>query len=99
MGCCGNLECVDLISGGDRTPESTATAMSPAASRGGYDAHHTLCWRKSSRSGDKRLSQVARTADRVLVRDSENPSVVLDLSLYAWCCFVDGVGKGDFDLE
>ena len=64
------------------------------------DAEWTAAqWRKSSRSpdGPPGCLECASVGDRVGVRDSHDPAVMLVFARRAWSDFVAGVKRGEFD--
>jgi hypothetical protein len=57
-------------------------------------------WRKSSRCGTAACVEVAKVADRYLVRDSKSPeSATLSFTTDEWSAFVDGVTAGEFRFD
>lgn len=42
--------------------------------------------------------EVARDGDRILLRDSERPGTVVEMSLASWQAFAAGIKKGEFDF-
>jgi hypothetical protein len=58
----------------------------------------TIRWRKSSRSARDNCVEVARTAQRVLVRDSKDPDgAVLHFCGPDWRAFLTTLDDGAFD--
>ncbi len=58
---------------------------------------NTLAWRKSSRCGTSTCVEVAADGDRILVRDSKNPTAGhLTFTRAEWTDFQAGVLAGDF---
>lgn len=58
-------------------------------------------WKKSSRSGANGGScvEVRRQDETIQVRDSKDPNgPVLNFTPSEWVAFVDGTGKGEFNL-
>lgn len=63
--------------------------------------YETAEWRTATASGDNgQCVQVATNlSGRVLVRDSKNPNgPVLIFTPGEWAAFLDGAGKGEFDI-
>jgi hypothetical protein len=59
-----------------------------------------LKWRKSSFSGSSGCVEVARSHDRVFVRDSKDSSgAVVEVTTHDWKIFLEGVLNGEFSLE
>ena len=56
-----------------------------------------LSWRRSSRCADAACVEVAAASDRILLRGSEEPRVVVSLTPAEWTAFLAGVKAGDFD--
>ena len=55
-------------------------------------------WRRSKRCADGACVEVMQDLDgRVLIRDSQHPETVLDLTADQWSVFLTGVTQGDFD--
>jgi len=55
-------------------------------------------WRKSTYSGESYCVEAASTDDRILVRDSKDPSgPVLSFIPDEWFAFIEGVKVGEFD--
>lgn len=55
-------------------------------------------WRKSSRCANGGCVEVAFGGPTVLVRGTQRPDVVLAVAADAWKTFLEGVGRGEFDL-
>ena len=56
-------------------------------------------WRKSSRCGSTTCVEVAKVADKYLIRDSKNPdAAALAFTPQEWDAFVQGVTAGDFEF-
>jgi len=54
-------------------------------------------WRRSSYCGSNACVEVAKVAERFLIRDSKNPdSAPLEFSAEEWRAFIAGVKRGDF---
>ena len=58
-----------------------------------------LPWQKASASGTNGCVELAPLEDGgVAVRDAKNPAgPVLAFTRHEWSCFLDGMGKGEFD--
>jgi hypothetical protein len=56
-------------------------------------------WHKSSRSSDGACVEVAQADGAVLVRDTDDPTVVIKVRRESWVAFTQGVKSGEFDLE
>jgi hypothetical protein len=54
-------------------------------------------WRRSPYCSAGACIEVARVADRYLIRDSKNPDVQLTFSHAEWAAFTKGVGGGHFE--
>ncbi len=55
-------------------------------------------WRKSTYSAESYCVEAASTDDRILVRDSKDPSgPVLSFTPDEWFAFIEGVKVGEFD--
>jgi hypothetical protein len=63
------------------------------------DTHEApLVWRKSGRCDSSHCVEVARTRDRVGVRDAKDPNgAVLWFTPEEWTAFLDGVRNGEFN--
>jgi hypothetical protein len=55
-------------------------------------------WRKSTRSGTNGCVEVAQADGAVLVRDTDDPTVVIKIRHESWAAFTQGVKSGEFDL-
>ena len=57
-------------------------------------------WRKADVSGDHGCVEVAFAGGKVGVRDSKDGGrgPVLAFTEHEWACFLDGAGKGEFNL-
>ncbi|SDT72361.1 DUF397 domain-containing protein [Actinoplanes derwentensis] len=57
-------------------------------------------WRRSRRCSTGACVEVARVAERVLIRDSKMPTgAILAFTHEEWDAFVTGVKDGDFGFE
>lgn len=61
-------------------------------------------WLKATRCGEaSHCVEVkfvkAADGDQILVRDSNNPDIVLSFTRNEWDSFVDGAKKGEFDFK
>ena len=55
-------------------------------------------WRRASRCANGECVEVSSTGNVVLIRDSENPSVVLRCSIDSWTALTDAIRSGQFDV-
>jgi hypothetical protein len=49
-----------------------------------------LSWRRTSKCASGNCVEVAKAGDRVLVRNSAEPDVVVNFSTAEWVAFIDG---------
>ena len=57
-------------------------------------------WRRSRRCNGGSCLELAKVADRYLVRDAKNPEVTpLSFTTAEWEAFVQGIKLGDFRFE
>lgn len=60
---------------------------------------NALNWKRSSECPPlPGCPEVARDGDHVLIRDSERPGTVVEMSLAAWQALAAGIKKGEFDF-
>ena len=58
---------------------------------------NAAAWRRSTRCASSACVEVARVADRYLIRSSEDPDgPILAFTAAEWTAFVEGVEAGDF---
>jgi len=56
-------------------------------------------FKSASMCGIGACAEAAVSSDKVLMRQSENPDVVISLSSEEWSAFIAGVKAGEFDLS
>lgn len=56
-----------------------------------------MTWRRSSACDTNHCAEVRHLGDRVQVRSTLRPDVVVVLDLDEWRALVEGVRRGDFD--
>ena len=56
-------------------------------------------WRTSSRCDTGSCVAVALEPDRVLVRNSQRPDVVVEFDTKEWAAFIHGAKEGEFDVQ
>jgi hypothetical protein len=55
-------------------------------------------WHKATKSnGATGCVEVAHLTDWIALRDSKNPDEVQLYTPFEWECFLDGIGKGEFN--
>jgi len=62
-----------------------------------FEQMNGIRWRRSSRCGTSACVEVAKVAERYLIRDSKDPAgTVLSFTEQEWAAFIQGVTAGDF---
>ena len=58
-----------------------------------------LVWRTSSSCDTGTCVAVVIEPDRVLVRNSQRPDVVVEFDAAEWTAFINGAKEGEFDVQ
>ncbi|MEV4345986.1 DUF397 domain-containing protein [Actinoplanes sp. NPDC049596] len=57
-----------------------------------------LSWRRATKCSGGTCVEVARSGDKVLVRDSKSPEAVQEYTSAEWSAFTAAVKSGEFDF-